>query len=35
MENFGRVYPMFAMVVLTCVVLAAQLRWREGRVPGG
>jgi hypothetical protein len=35
MENFGLVYPMFAMVVLTCVVLAALFRARTQSVATG
>jgi len=39
MENFALLYPMFAMVVLTCLVLAALFRARvhsvaEGQVSG-
>ncbi len=35
MENFGLVYPMFAMVVLTCVVLTALFRARTQSVASG
>ena len=35
MENFDLVYPMFAMVVLTCVVLAALFRTRTLSVASG
>ncbi len=35
MENTALVYPMFAMVVLTCVVLAALFRARTSSVASG
>jgi hypothetical protein len=35
MENTALVYPMFAMVVLTCVVLTALFRARKKSVISG